>query len=636
MHKLLARLIRKYFPKNIEKKEFTLLFDYLSKAFDQQDEDRLMLERSLLLTSGELNSINEELRDQLGENKTNQLLIEESLAKQNAILDATPEALYSFKPGGKLALTNKAGCKLLGVSKSAAMRQSSKKNLQAVVDQLVEPEVFTNEIESIELDKTTKLHGFLETKKGKFYEYYSVPEILDGTYIGRVWCFRDITNIKKNEELLKHQAFHDALTDLPNRSFFMESLQHAIKLGKRNNKKIAVLFIDLDDFKKINDTVGHQAGDQFLIDISAEIFTVLRECDILGRLGGDEFLVLLENIDDHDEIFNIHERILHIFQNPFSIKDKQYKVSCSIGTSIFPQDGDKPEELIRKADMAMYQAKRNGKNSFHYFDESLDRVALHRVLVESNLGDAIKNDDLILHFQPKVNILTGEILGVEALVRWQQKDGSLIYPNEFIGIAESTGLIYDITQWVLRLACKKLQAWEDTVLSNVPIAINISAADFSVNEFLPDVYSIIQNHKIATGLLEFELTESVFLNDLDAVNDSLKKLKSIGIMLSIDDFGTGYSSFQYLHNLDFDYLKIDRSFVQDLSENERSKAIVKSIIDVGVNLGVKAVAEGIETETELQYIAKLGCHIGQGYLFSGPLSEEQLYDFAVQNKITNK
>ena len=500
MHKQLKRLLKKYFPKDAEFSSFETLFEKISEAFDQLDEDREMLERSLLLTSKELNSSNNELRERLNENKINQ-------------------------------------------------------------------------------------------------------------------------------ELLKHQAFHDALTNLPNRILVEESLQHAIDLANAHHRMIAVLFIDLDDFKKVNDTAGHQAGDSFLLEASHRIRSCLHGGEILGRLGGDEFLVILENVETQKQISPIVHRIISCFEKPFCLSSSQYFFSCSMGISFYPQDGSEPESLIRKADMAMYQAKRNGKKKSHYYDESLQKIANHRVNIETNLRSALNNDEFHLLYQPKVCLNTGHCHSVEALIRWVQPDGKVLPPDSFLPIAENTGLIKDVTQWVLTKTCQNLEAWKNTGLDGVPISINVSAIDFSDARFLENVLGVIQHYDIDHSLLEFELTETVFFNDVEMVKNIMAVLHQNGIKLAIDDFGTGYSSFSYLQDLDLNFLKIDRSFITNVDKNERSLAIVKSIVDIGLNLGLEVIAEGIETEQELQCLRRMGCDYGQGYLFSKPLPEQELRQF---------
>lgn len=626
-NKLLSRLFRRHAPEYFEDEALQPLITILSDVLDQQDADRLMLERTMQLMSGELNEINSELSNRLDESKIAKKQLEETLVKQQALLNATPEAVFRFHANGILDYHNRAASKIYSRISDMFIYAERPRALRNILKYTKRPQEIIWALKSIRADPRVHLHGFIETITGEHFEYTSLPEILNEQYMGRVLCLHDVTGIRKNQELLKHQAFHDVLTNLPNRLLLLETLEHAIELAHLHEQYIAVLFIDLDDFKKINDTAGHQEGDNFLIDISKKIKSVLREGDILGRLGGDEFLIILEGIDSQRQIIKIHDRILKLFAKPFLIKNSEYNVTCSIGISFYPQDDETAHGLIRKADMAMYQAKNSGKNTYHYFDDSLERIALHRVSMESKLNQAIKENQFTLCFQPKLSLLTGRIVGVEALIRWILPDGEVIYPDEFISIAEETGLIKDLTLWVLKTACITINSWKDSTLQTLSVSINISAIDFLDPNFLKNVTAILIDAEVDPRSIEFELTESVFFSDIANAKKIINTLKSMNIRVSIDDFGTGYSSLSYLHELDIDYIKIDKSFVIDLDTQPRALAIVKSIIDVGVNLGVEVVAEGVESQEVASCLSELGCHIGQGYYYSRPISGSDLIEY---------
>ncbi|MCG6202773.1 putative bifunctional diguanylate cyclase/phosphodiesterase, partial [Psychromonas antarctica] len=587
----------------------------------------------LTLAFNELNEINTSLKDNLAENKKNQLYLEKVLAKQQALFDASTEAVFSFN-NNEIENINQAAIEFLGLTPDD-IKENKKLSYDLFLNRLSNKQQFLSDTVETKENERTTLHGFFEAINGNYYEFYSVPEITEGHYIGRMWCCRDITNIRKNEALLLYRANHDALTELPNRAMILEELNHAIKLSKRHNSKIGLLFIDLDDFKKINDTAGHQEGDRYLIEFANRLQSVLKSGDILGRLGGDEFVVILEDIKNIAHIIQINQRILKLCEVPFYIKDKKYHISCSIGVSISPDDAINSDELIRKADMAMYQAKKLGKNIYHLFDNKLEKVALEKVNIESQLRDAIVNDDFILHFQPKISLNNNSLHSVEALIRWQKTAQELVYPDSFINIAEENGLIKSITYWVINKACKTLKHWQGTVLENIPLSLNITALDFSDKHFVDQVFKIIDKNAINPALIELELTESIFLNDISSVKKTIAKLKSRNIKLSIDDFGTGFSSFAYLRDLDIDFLKIDKSFVFGVHKDPKSRAIVKSIIDIGSNLGMKVIAEGIESENEMAILTEEGCHIGQGYYMSKPVSDELLMQYATKLNIIN-
>jgi diguanylate cyclase (GGDEF)-like protein len=627
MNRLLKRLIKRHLSKYDDHQEIKDFIDGIENILEQQKEERVFMDRTLTLSSNEFNEINASLKENLAKNKKNQLYLEKLIAKQNALFDASTEAIFSFNPDNIIEKLNQAAIDFLNLD-AKVINSGEVLTCDLFMDRLVNLEGFSKDIQVIRDNELAEVHGFFDTVDQRTYEFYSVPEVIDGDLFGRVWCCRDITDVRKNEALLKHQANHDALTDLPNRSLILDVLNHAIKMGQRHNSKVGLLFIDLDDFKKINDTAGHQEGDRYLIEFANRIQSSLKSGDIIGRLGGDEFVVILEDITEISHVIKIIERILKLCKVPFYIKDKKYYMSCSIGVSLSPEDSISSEELIRKADMAMYQAKGSGKNTYHFFDKELDKIALNSVLIDGQLREAIKGDNFVLHYQPKICLKDNSLCGVEALIRWQKTPNELVYPDDFINIAEKNGLIRDITNWLLSKACQTLKQWEGTSLANISMSLNISAIDFADPLFIEQVFQVIDEHKINPALLEFELTESSFFNDIKSVQEKITKLKSKNIKLAIDDFGTGFSSFAYLRDMELDFLKIDKSFVLGMLNDEKSKAIVKSIIDVGINLGFKVVSEGIESQSIMELLAKEGCHIGQGYHMSRPITEELLFQFA--------
>ena len=627
MNRLLKRLIKRHLNKYDDHEEIKDFIGGIENILEQQKEEREFMERTLTLSSNEFNEINASLKENLAKNKKNQRYLEKLIAKQNALFDASTEAIFSFSTDDIIEKMNQAAIDFLDIE-IERVNSDEVLTCNLFMDRLVSVDDFYDDIQVIKDNKLAEVHGFFDTVDQRTYEFYSVPEVIDGDLFGRVWCCRDITDVRKNEALLKHRANHDALTDLPNRALILDVLNHAIKMGQRHNTKVGVLFIDLDDFKKINDTAGHQEGDRYLIEFSSRIQSGLKSGDIIGRIGGDEFVVILEDIAELSHVIKIIERILKLCKAPFYIKDKKYYMSCSIGVGLSPDDSVSSEELIRKADMAMYQAKGSGKNTYNFFDEELDKIALNSVLIDAQLREAIKENNFVLHYQPKICLKDNSLFGVEALIRWQKTPDELVYPDFFINIAEKNGLIREITHWLLTKACKTLKQWEGTSLDNISLSLNISAIDFADPLFVEQVFQIIDECKVNPALLEFELTESSFFNDIKSVQATITKLKSKNIKLAIDDFGTGFSSFAYLRDMELDFLKIDKSFVFGMLNDEKSKAIVKSIIDVGINLGFKVVAEGIESQSIMELLAKEGCHIGQGYHMSKPITEELLFQFS--------
>jgi diguanylate cyclase (GGDEF)-like protein len=629
MNRLLKRLIKRHLHEYDNHKSIKDFISGIDDIFAQQQDEREFMERTLTLSSTELNEINISLKENLAKNEKIQRHSEKLMAKQDALFNASTEAIFSFSPDNIIEKLNQAAIDFLDLDVDR-LNNGEVLTCDLFLSRLVNHDSFSNDIQLIRDNELAVVHGFFETIDHRSYEFYSVPEVVDGDFFGRVWCCRDITDVRKNEALLKYRANHDALTDLPNRSLILDVLNHAIAMGKRHNLKVGLLFIDLDDFKKINDTAGHQEGDRYLIEFANRIQSALKAGDILGRLGGDEFVVILEDIDDISHVVQINERILALCKLPFYIKDKKYYMSCSIGVSLSPDDSVSSDELIRKADMAMYQAKESGKNTYHFFDKKLEKIALNSVMIDGQLREAIKEENFVLHYQPKMRLKDNSLCGVEALIRWQKTPNELVYPDCFIHIAEKNGLIREITYWLLNKACQTLKSWENTALANIPMSLNISAIDFADPLFVEQMFQFIDQYKINPALIELELTESTFFNNIISAQETIDKLKSKKIKLAIDDFGTGFSSFAYLRDMELDFLKIDKSFVLSMDKDEKSKAIVKSIIDVGINLGFKVVAEGIESESIMALLTKQGCHIGQGYHMSKPVTEEMLFQFSVK------
>jgi diguanylate cyclase (GGDEF)-like protein len=628
MNKLTKRLAKRHLKEDFDLDQISPLLNSFSEAIDQHEQDRLMLERSLMLTSDELNEINDRLKLQLEEMNSVKNELEKSFIKQEALLNASQEGVISFTPEGSIDQINKTALLFLNQTLEQSKNQSPRSTLKALLGKIAFRTNIIKEIRLSKSSKSQKIKGRFQTITGLHYEYSIIPELLENVILGSIFSFRDISDIQNNQNLLKYQAYHDGLTGLPNRNNILNTIEHALSLAKRNKQQCAILFIDLDNFKKINDTAGHDEGDRFLVEVSKRLKSVLRESDTLGRLGGDEFIILLENISASKQISEVHNRALSALTKPYLIDETPYVVSCSIGISTYPRDGSESEELIRKADMAMYQAKKLGKNRFHYFDENLERLVIHRVKTEESLRSAIKKNEFVLYYQPKIELANNseKLVGFEALIRWKRDDGSLTYPDKFITLAEENGLIRNLTKWVITEACCQINDWENTPLSGIPISINISAIDIADSGFVESTLSILEENNTPGQLIELELTESVFFDDINNVNSKLEILRNHKLKLSLDDFGTGYSSFSYLKDLQIDYLKIDKSFILGMSKNKRSLAIVKSIIDMGDNLGLSVIAEGVETIEDKKILIEAGCHMAQGYLYGRPVPASELIE----------
>ena len=449
-------------------------------------------------------------------------------------------------------------------------------------------------------------------------------------------------SLVESERRLHHMAYFDSLTELPNRQFFKEHLQHMVALAQRQKLKMGVLFLDLDGFKRINDTLGHHLGDLVLQATSKRLHNSLRASDVvirpgaaqddisIARLGGDEFTVLLSMIQRNEDAATVAERIRLNLAQPLIFGDQELYTTISIGIAIYSDDGETPEDLLKNADLAMYYAKRGGGNRYRYFSAKMSETALRRLNLENHLRKAIELDELELHYQPQLDVATGKFFGLEALIRWGCRDLGWLSPAEFIPLAEETGLIVSIGEWVLRKACQQAKNWRDQGIPLSSMAVNVSAVQFLNKGFCSLITTILAETGLEPDALELELTESVLINDEGIVLSVLRSLKQIGVQLAIDDFGTGYSSLSRLKNFPIDRLKIDRAFVHNIEQDSDSAAIVVAIIAMAEGMAMKVIAEGVETAGQLAFLKNMGCNEVQGYFLSKPLPSAQVEEFLIK------
>jgi diguanylate cyclase (GGDEF)-like protein/PAS domain S-box-containing protein len=451
----------------------------------------------------------------------------------------------------------------------------------------------------------------------------SQPEIL-------VWV-QDITERKQMENTIRQMAYYDSLTGLPNRNLLNDRLAVAVANASRNNQKVAILFLDLDHFKTINDSLGHEAGDQLLQQVSLRMKEILRKQDTVARMGGDEFIVLIPGLTDAGHTAKLAEKILASMAPAFKIGDNELYIGCSIGISIFPDDGMEIRTLLKNSDLAMYRAKERGRNTFELYTPSMNFKAMERLAVEKNMRKALDREEFELHYQPKINLKSGQIAGMEALLRWDSPELGMVMPNQFIPIAEETRLIIQLGHWVLLTACEQAKRWREAGLPEVPISVNLSVIQFTHPNLVNEITKVLEHTGIPPHQLELEITESVLMQDTTLAVAILKKLSEVGIKISIDDFGTGFSSLNYLKNLPLDYLKIDRTFVKDYNLQTNS-AITKAIVTLAQSLNMKTIAEGVETEEQKEYLQELNCDEAQGYLFSKPISTQQMTELLISGR----
>jgi len=523
--------------------------------------------------------------------------------------------------------------------------------------------------ETIELSKLTKCSSceieIVQSNNNKLPILLSSSILKDewGDSLGIVCIFQDISEIKlvqqklkksyaeleikveertselssSNEELeceissridmenkIKKLAYYDFLTGLPNRMLFIDRLNQGILNAVRNKSFLGVLFLDLDSFKRINDTMGHSKGDELLKMVSKRLTNIIRESDTVCRVGGDEFLILIQNLQNDQDIRQVAEKILKDFKKSFKLDNTDLYITTSIGGAIYPIDGSDVETLIKNADIAMYKAKEKGRNKFQLCTEIIKENLVEEMRLTNRLYGAIERNELQLYYQPQVSLLTGEIIGVEALIRWYSAELGMVNPINFIHIAEKTGLILPIGEWVIKSACRQNKIWQETGILNVPIAVNISVNQFQNRKIIEDIIVILKETGLDPKNLEIEITENIIMKETEYIIESLKQLKQLGVKIAIDDFGTEYSSLNYIKQLPVDKIKIDISFVRGININHKDEAIIKVIIALAKNLELKVIAEGAETKEQIEFLRKEGCDEIQGYYYHKPMQAKQI------------
>jgi|GEM_PF-2648460 len=439
-------------------------------------------------------------------------------------------------------------------------------------------------------------------------------------------------HLKRNEARIYHMAYHDHLTDLQNRKSFYESMEKELQNARQMRSKLAVLFMDLDRFKVMNDTFGHSAGNQILIEVAQRLKKILKKGSVISRIGGDEFLILIPNIINENIVNSVTQQIIQDVQRAIPFQEKELFVSASIGGSIYPKDGQDSQTLIKNADTALYRVKESGRNGFLLYDDTMDKKSYEKLMLERDLRKALENDEIILHYQPQVNLTTGRIVGVEVLARWNHPKHGLISPDVFIPLAEETRMIIPIGEWILYTACKQNKAWQDSGLPLIQVAVNLSNLQFQKKGIVETISKILTVTKLEPQYLELEITESIAMENVEKVLNTMHQLRKLGVKISIDDFGTGYSSLNYLKDFPIHRLKIDRSFLQSTESSSKEKAIVTTIILMAKGLDLVVTAEGVESKEQLGLLKELGCNEVQGYLFSEPLPKEECTQLLQETK----
>ncbi|MEZ4599647.1 MAG: EAL domain-containing protein [Syntrophotaleaceae bacterium] len=542
------------------------------------------------------------------------------------VVESSKDAMVAINPLGRITLFNPGAEKIFG--------RGQAEMLNAPVDLLLPESLRENHQEHIgqffagngsgeAMGKTLELQALHSSGY-----IFPIELSLSWGNLGRekfvLAVIRDITERKLFEDQLIHQASHDELTGLPNRALLLERLSQAMAATANSGSHLAVVLLDLDKFKSVNDSLGHEAGNLLIREVALRLAAIVRQCDTVGRLYGDEFVILLENFADSKGISNLLQKLEQAFEKPFLIGNNQLMVTFSLGITVFPADGgENPEDLLKKADMAMYSCKETGKNSFSFFASAMEERLSQRLQLEKCLQKAVADNEFFLHYQPRVDSGTGQIAGVEALLRWTPDPGP-VSPNLFVPILEETGRILEVGRWVLHKACQTAQAWQEKGFTPLRVWVNVSARQFLEKDFFEKVERVLLETGLRAEWLGLELTETVLMQDVEVHIDKLKRLKRLGLLISIDDFGTGYSSLSYLKRFPIDEIKIDRSFVSGLMTDENDTAIVRTILAMAKSLGLRTVAEGVETRSQVELLQRLQCEEMQGYLFSRPLPPEEL------------
>ena len=551
--------------------------------------------------------------------------LREAVSLLSATLDSTADGILVVAPDKSISRFNRRFVDMWRIPAAIIDSRDDKRALAFVLDQVKDPASFVAKIEELYAHPEAESVDTIVFKDGRTFERYSRAQLVDGRPAGRVWSFRDITDRRQAEERIHVLAYQDPLTELPNRALFRDRMKQATAHADRAGKAIALLFLDLDNFKAINDSLGHSAGDSLLKQIAARMRECVRDTDTISRQGGDEFLVMLTELAGTDPVTPIVEKLMAQLQAPFEIEGTELTTSVSIGIASYPTDGEDFDTLLKKADTAMYRAKASGRNTYRFFGEHMNVEAVENLSIRNGLRLALERKEFVLHYQPQIDLRSGKVIGAEALIRWNHPQRGLVPPARFIGIAEENAMIVPIGEWVLREACAQAVAWRRAGLPEMVMAVNLSAVQFRRSKLEQTVIRALEESGLDPSMLELELTESILILDTETTLAAVKRLKSIGVKLSIDDFGTGYSSLSYLKRFDVDKLKIDQSFIRDLSIDPGDAAIVRAIIQMARSLELRTLAEGVEDENVLRHLREFGCDAAQGHHFS-PALEAQ--DFA--------
>ena len=540
-----------------------------------------------------------------------------------SVFENTAEGILVSDPQGRILEVNRAFTEILGYGRDEVVGEQPR----LWVDKEGRADLACTIRERLEREGGWRGEVHALCRDGsRLPVWLSVGAVRDdkGVLTHCVYVFTDLSPIRRSQEQLDYLAHHDALTGLPNRTSLDEFLEHELHHASRSGEQLAVLFLDLDRFKHINDSLGHAVGDELLRGVAARLRERLRDEDLVARIGGDEFVLVLREVGRETDAGHVAQKLMECLQEPIRIEGHEVHVTASIGIALYPRDGETAEHLLRNADAAMYRAKEEGRNTYRFYTEELTRRAMDRVLIESRLRHAIARHELFLEYQPQVSLTDGRLLGVEALVRWNDPERGLVPPGDFISQAEESALIHELGRWVLEESCRQAARWREEGFAFERLAVNVSVLELRRERFVDEVKTLLGRFGLPTGILELEVTESALMHEIELAAGMMEALRDLGVHLAIDDFGTGYSSLYYLKRLPVNRLKIDRSFVRDMPEDPNDVAIARAIVALGHSLGLGVIAEGVETEAQARLLLEAGCYEAQGYLYGRPMSPEVL------------
>jgi len=553
------------------------------------------------------------------------LSLEESLSLVKSTFESSSDGILVINNNGQIIDYNQQMISLVNIPKEILETKRQEAFLNYTKDKLINSDDILkiclpkDKVDEISIDA-------IKFKNGKIFECYSQPHKLNGEIIGRILDFRDITKRAKLEEELEFQAKHDILTGLGNRLKLIEQIKTAIQDSSRTKSQFAIVFIDFDRFKLINDSLTHSVGDELLKTAAERLRSTIRPDDTLCRLGGDEFVIIFKKISNKKDIENRITDLIKLFTEPFDLENRKVTLTSSMGISVYPEDGKTVDILLRNSDVAMYQAKAFKGNNYKFYSAEMTVKTLADFDQEADLRQALINEEFALYYQPQINLSNDKIVALEALIRWHHPTKGVLLPIDFVPLAEEIGLIVPIGEWVLRTACKQNKAWQDAGFPPIRVAVNISAQQCKQHNIVDVVEQILKETKLSPEYLELELTENVILSNLQVI-EVVSKLKKLGVMIAIDDFGTGYSSLSFLHELPMDRLKIDSSFIKHINSSTDDEVIIRSVITMAKNLNLEVLAEGVETEKQLNFLKRNDCADAQGFYFSKPLSANEMESY---------